>query len=358
MNGTKKSTKKLSLNSNQLVIALSVLLIGQLLLTCTVFMAKHPDSGSQSPLLAFNPKKVTKIVIQERPENGSDKDLKRLELEMTPKADWKICGFYDFPASSDMIHQTLDTIAEIKKEQPLGITGDAQDRYQVSAKNFLHAATFFEGTKIVGTIYTGKLLRDNKTAIKSADDSSVYTSIFSNSRLTAAPNYWIDTRAASVKLKKIDSIDMGYFRLDNFDESWNLVEGPRTELLNKDAVQGLVYPIANCKITCVLGTTPDPDFDLEHPFLSFKVRLKDELERSYRISKAKKSGLYILSISGFPWICVANKRNVEKIVSWTPERLRNQQKISKPTGIDLKAMLKKKMQETLDNVSHEKKGNK
>jgi hypothetical protein len=83
--------------------------------------------------------------------------------------------------------------------------------------------------------------------------------------------------------------------------------------------------------------------------------LKDGLKRIYKVSKAKKSGYYILNISGFPWICVADKRTIDKIIAWNPESLRKQQNLAstKPRGVDLKGMLKRKMDETLQSVSHD-----
>lgn len=355
MTTSSKNRKKVRVNSNQLVLGLSALLTGQLILTSAIFMSKHPQNNKQAPLLSFDPKKVSNIIIEENSKGGKDRELKRLDLVMTDKADWRITSLEDFPASSDLIHQTLDSIVEIKKGAPVGTTTDAQERNRVSSANFFRAISLFAGDALLGQIYIGNTLADKTTTFRSADDSSVYADTLSASRFTTNPNYWIDTRAASVKLKKIESIDMGYFRLDNLDESWNLVEGDRADLLNSEAVLGLVYPVANCKIIYVLGTQAEPDYDLDHPFLTFKVTLKDGLKRIYKVSKAKKSGYYILNISGFPWICVADKRTIDKIIAWNPESLRKQQNLAstKPRGVDLKGMLKRKMDETLQSVSHD-----
>jgi hypothetical protein len=357
MNGSNKNTKKFKVNSNQLVLALTGLLAGQLILTGAVFMSKFPMNNSETPVLSFDPKTVSKIVIEEGSANGDENNQshKRLDLIMTARADWKIPCLADFPASSDMIHQTLDSLLEVKKGLPIGTTNDAQERNRVSPKNFFRAVTLFNGDKMLGKIYIGNTLADKKTTFRNANDSSVYTDTLSPSRFSANPNYWIDSRAASIKLKKIESIDMGYFRLDNLDESWNLVEGTKTELLNTESVLGLVYPVANCKIVYVLDPKIDSEIDLAQPVISFKVRLKDRLVRLYKISKAKKSENYIVSISGFPWICVVDKRTVEKIVAWNPASLRRQQHLStsKPKGVDLKSLLKRKMDETLQSVDHD-----
>jgi hypothetical protein len=356
MHGSTKNNVNAKVHNNKLVLALSALLAGQLILTGAVFMSKDLNNHKDVPLCSFDPKKVSKIIIEDGSANeaGHSKNFKRLDLVMTAKADWKIPALSDFPASSDMIHQTLDLLFEAKKGPPIGTTRDAQERSRVSPTDFLRCITLFDGDKVLGKIYVGNTLADKKTTFRNADDSSVYSETVSSERFPTNPNYWIDSRAASVKLKKIESIDMGYFRLDNLDESWNLVEGTKTVLLNTEAVLGLVYPIANCKIVYVLGPQIDKGIDLVHPFLSFRVKLKDRLERLYKIYKANSSGNYIVSISGFPWICVADKRTVEKIVAWNPDSLRRQQQLStsKTKGVDLKGLLKRRMDETLESVEH------
>jgi hypothetical protein len=311
----------------RLAMVLSTLLIVQLVFFISTL--KIWQRSDQYPLLVFDRKKVTKIVIAQREDderNGNS--IKSLILLMTPKSDWLLPDLYDFPASSELVHETLDALDGLRKGYPIGTTDDALERYKVSGQNFRCAISLFEGDTKIGTIFIGTALTIETAAVRSANDHCVYAAEVPSSRITANADYWIDRRATSVKVKKIASIDMGSFRLDNFDEKWNLVEGERKDLLSLQAVESIIYPVANCKIVSVLGKNPDPDFNLQHPTLSFKITLKDKSERSYTVSKARGSGLYVLKISSFPWFCLADQHSIEKIIACTPETLRRQETIA------------------------------
>ena len=307
----------------QMLVVLSILLLSQLGLTAAFLLSTKLQLGRDQPaLLLFDKKKVTRVFIEDRLQDGKSDSSRKLSLLLTEKADWIMPDLYNFPASSELVHKTLDTLADLRTGNPLGQTSEACERYKVNGNNFRLAIILFAGDNKVGTIFIGKQLTAGTAAVRSNDEQSVYTAELPSSQMSANPSYWIDRRAVSTKLKKIASIEMRNFRLDNLDGKWNLVEGQRQDLLSMQVVQGLVYPAANCKIISVLGNHPDPDFDLEHCFLSCKIRLKDQSERTYKISRAKSTGSYVVSFSDLPWFCLADKRSVDKLRACTPESLR------------------------------------
>ncbi len=351
------SASKHELREKKVIRFLCWIFVAQVALFALLLFNENLSASENEPrqILSFDTKKVTKILIEQRVDGQSpEKGREKLVLEMNAKSDWLLPDYWNFPADSDRVHKMLDQLHGLKGDYLLGTTDDASERHKVGVDNFNRAITLFQGEKQVGQFFLGENLSADSVACRVNKDAATFSVELPLSHFPSDAKDWIDRRATTIKLKAVAAIDLGAYKLVNYEEKWNLVEGNRTDLLNADAVKGVIYPAANCRITSVLGFKPSPDYDLAHPVLTYKILLKDKTERTYKVSKSKKSGEYIGSIANFPWFCVLDQRTIDKLRTTTAEDLRQNEKLAHNKRPDLKTMLRNTMERVSQSVAKRK----
>lgn len=285
-------------SGNRLIGMLSFLLVVQILLSAvlTLWQSKYQPVDTTTPMLSCDPDKISKIVIEEKQDN----ELSKIVLEKHDKG-WVITEPISFVASASTISQLLKDLKELKKGDSTAATPDAADRFRVSAQNYAKAVHLFDDAQKETILYLGSSPRFRTVYARTRDSSNIYRVEFPERQVTAKTDEWIDHGAAKRNEDDISLVDMGTFELKLEQGKWVLVDHGKTTPLHEAVAKGFLNTITDLNINSALGTKDEPDYDMQHPVLSFSVTLLNGDKVSYEFSKPAGKPFFVLKISDHPW---------------------------------------------------------
>jgi len=302
---------------------LTLLLVVQVALAVVLKLSeiKYQPVEPTAPLLTCDFPKITNVVIEESQNEGKSKS--KVVLQKVPGG-WQIPGYFGVPASSDRIDQLLTTLKDLKKGFPISTTTGADEHYKVGADNFERSISLTDDHQKVTTLYVGTAPVFKLVYAKLPDRNEIYTVKLIPFQLDGKQNDWVDHSIIALQAGNIKSVDMGSFKLQKTDNKWTLTSPgsqSKTGTLHDTVAQNLLDAVSHVTFNMVLGTKPDPTYNMENPVLAFKVALNKGDDVTYTFSKPKDKPYYVLKVSSQPWYLSVDEWAFLMLKSMTPDAL-------------------------------------
>lgn len=276
--------------NKQLIPVLSGLLVLQLLIAAGFNLG---DSGSNpvtddQPLAVIDPGAVDSIRI----EDGKDSvELARLDDH------WQVSSL-DFPADSERVSKLLNDLSSLEKGWPVATTEEAAERFKVTEDSFERRIVLSQGDKALAELYIGTSPGFRQVHARLAGNDDIHSVEFNSYDANTGTGDWIDRAILQRDLADITRAELPTATLFRQDDAF-VVEGlNEAQETNAEEAESLLKKVAELKIQSVLGKSLDnPGKAVD----TIKLKLKDEQEVSYEISKPEDEHYYVLKSSDQPF---------------------------------------------------------
>ena len=161
--------------------SLGILLAAQLILVLVVWGLGQRDTEAPQAFLSFDSATVDKLSIS---DGETSVELLRIGEE------WKYGD--DVPANKSKIEDVLKKLGNTSAGWPVGTTGSAAERFEVTDNLFQRRLVAKAGEVLVADIYLGTSPSFRKVHARHASGGPVYSIDFSNYEVGAEENEWLD----------------------------------------------------------------------------------------------------------------------------------------------------------------------
>ena len=161
--------------------SLGILLAAQLILVLVVWGLGQRDTEAPQAFLSFDSATVDKLSIS---DGETSVELLRIGEE------WKYGD--DVPANKSKIEDVLKKLGNTSAGWPVGATGSAAERFEVTDNLFQRRLVAKAGEVLVADIYLGTSPSFRKVHARHASGGPVYSIDFSNYEVGAEENEWLD----------------------------------------------------------------------------------------------------------------------------------------------------------------------
>ena len=161
--------------------SLGILLAAQLILVLVVWGLGQRDAEAPQAFLSFDSAIVDKLSIS---DGETAVELLRIGEE------WKYGD--DVPANKSKIEDVLKKLGNTSAGWPVGATGSAAERFEVTDNLFQRRLVAKAGEVLVADIYLGTSPSFRKVHARHASGGPVYSIDFSNYEVGAEENEWLD----------------------------------------------------------------------------------------------------------------------------------------------------------------------
>ena len=161
--------------------SLGILLAAQLILVLVVWGLGQRDAEAPQAFLSFDSAIVDKLSIS---DGETSVELLRIGEE------WKYGD--DVPANKSKIEDVLKKLGNTSAGWPVGATGSAAERFEVTDNLFQRRLVAKAGEVLVADIYLGTSPSFRKVHARHASGGPVYSIDFSNYEVGAEENEWLD----------------------------------------------------------------------------------------------------------------------------------------------------------------------
>ena len=286
----------------QLVLVAAVTLTGE----------EYGAFRAEEKMLAFDRQAVDGLRIEEGKEGLTLK--KRNGKWLLPESD-------DFPADGKSVERLLDKLAAMKKGWPVATTGGALRRFKVSDKGFERKLTLLAGDKAAAVLYVGSSPGYRKVHVRPADDKSVYAVAFNVWEAGAKSDDWIDKTLLKLDGKAVERIELPGVTLQRKEDKLRVTGLGEKEQTNGKAVRSLLDKLTGLRIQSLLGVESKPEYRQEKPELEVKLERKGGDLLTYRFSKPKEGGYYVLKRSDLKYYLKVAEYAVNPIKESTRKKL-------------------------------------
>ena len=160
---------------------LGIFLAAQLILVLVVWGLGQRDAEAPQAFLSFDSAIVDKLSIS---DGETSVELLRIGEE------WKYGD--DVPANKSKIEDVLKKLGNTSAGWPVGATGSAAERFEVTDNLFQRRLVAKAGEVLVADIYLGTSPSFRKVHARHASGGPVYSIDFSNYEVGAEENEWLD----------------------------------------------------------------------------------------------------------------------------------------------------------------------
>ncbi len=160
---------------------LGIFLAAQLILVLVVWGLGQRDAEAPQAFLSFDSAIVDKLSIS---DGETSVELLRIGEE------WKYGD--DVPANKSKIEAVLKKLSNTSVGWPVGTTGSAAERFEVTDNLFQRRLVAKAGEALVADIYLGTSPSFRKVHARHASGGPVYSIDFSNYEVGAEENEWLD----------------------------------------------------------------------------------------------------------------------------------------------------------------------
>ena len=161
--------------------SLGILLAAQLILVLVVWGLGQRDTEAPQAFLSFDSATVDKLSIS---DGETSVELLRIGEE------WKYGDAV--PANKSKIEDVLKKLGNTSAGWPVGATGSAAERFEVTDNLFQRRLVAKAGEVLVADIYLGTSPSFRKVHARHASGGPVYSIDFSNYEVGAEENEWLD----------------------------------------------------------------------------------------------------------------------------------------------------------------------
>lgn len=299
-----------TINKQTLIPLLSGLLILQLLVAAGFNLggSDYSATAGSQPLAAIDPGAIDSIRI----EDGDNKvELARLDDR------WQVSGL-DFPADDNSVNKLLTSLAGLETGWPVATSGEAAERFKVTEDGFERRIVLSQADKTVTELFIGTVPALRKVHARLAGDDNIYSVEFNTFDARAEADNWIDKTVLQRDIADITRAQLPGVTLVRRDDGI-VVEGLNDEQqTNADEAESLLKKLAGLQIQSVLGKSVD---DPGKAVNTIKLKLKDEREVSYEISKPEDEHYYVLKSSDRPFYFKVATYTLNPVLDMEREKL-------------------------------------
>ncbi len=327
-------------NKRHTIIILSCLLVVQLVVAAflTLSSAKYQAVQPSAQLLKCDLESIDKVSIEEGDLGGGKK--KAVLVLQREEGSWILPDYYRFPASSATVTELFGTLRSLMQGLPVTTTADAADRFLVSSNKFARKVSLSKNNQTIVTLYVGTSAGFRTTYVRLSDSNDIYSVDLPVYQLSVEPRDWINRGIAEFKSRDVMGIDAGKFELREVNRgNWILNSEGQDHLIRKNVAIDFVNKLALFSIDSVLGTKPEPDFNLENPILSYIVHFKKGKDVTYSFGKPNDKNYCVLKISDRDYYFAVDSRTVKEFQEVTVESLMKQDAVQRKKEAELTAKM-------------------
>jgi hypothetical protein len=256
----------------RLNLILLALLVVQLILVAVVFWPRSAPTGG-GPLLAdLTAGEVTALRV-------ADAEGQEVSLERGAEG-WTLAGTDGFPANSEKITTTLDSLLTLATDRLVTRTAASHRQLQVADDNFVRRITLVapDGEQV---LYLGSSAGAGATHVRIAGDDATYlTGKLSSWEMETTPSSWINTTYFSVPATEVMTMTLTNANgsltiVRGEDDTWSLVGLAEGETAEATAISSMVNRAATVNLTAPLGTGDDPAYGLAQPQATITLQTRN-----------------------------------------------------------------------------------
>ena len=263
------------------------LLTAQLVLAVALYFTGETYS-------AFEPTEMLVAVDMDPVDTLKIADGKEQLVLSKKDGEWVLPGSSDFPADPATVQRLLERLVELKKGWPVATTSGAAERFKVAPDAFERKLTLFADEEAVATLYLGTSPGFRKVHARPEGDDEVYAVAFNTWELNTSADNWIDKDVLKLQAKDIERIELPDLALQREGDRFGVSDGEESK---QDAVQSFVDRLTGIQVQSVLGAEALPGYRQDEPELEIRLLHKGGDSLTYRFSKPRDAGHYVLKRS-------------------------------------------------------------
>lgn len=291
------------------VLALVAFLALQLLAALILGLGGNgmEPAGTQGPLLAFDPDRVTGIRI----------DAPEMEQVLVTKTGtgWAIPALGDLPAAGSRVSDLLTKLGGLEKGLPVATSEEALERFRVGDDIFERRLTLEREDLAPTVLYLGDSPGFRRLFVRVQGDNAVYEARLGLFDAPEKADAWSDRTLLHLETATIQRLTLGGLSLDRVDGGWRLVDLAEGEQQDAVAVGDLARTLTTIDFVGVLTPKDQPTISQVVPPIEIGATLESGETVSYRVSKLGESDDYLLEVS--------NRPQRFKIAAYSAEALTN-----------------------------------
>ncbi|MGH8550811.1 MAG: DUF4340 domain-containing protein [Methylococcales bacterium] len=295
---------------------LSILLVLQIALAAILFFTETDSGafGSKEKLLDLKFDSLDKIVIEEA-------EKKTLVLQRQDK-NWKLPGYFDFPASREKLERVFGKLFETTVGWPVATTESAEKRFKVAGDAFERKLAF-SSAAASKTLYLGTSPGFKKIHARIDAETTIYGIDFSAYQASTKPIDWADQAILHVPREELNAIEIAGLVIKKVGGKF-VVEGlAEGEEAVEPEIQTLLGSVSTLGFQEVLGKKDDPSYQIGSPALELTLVKKDGQRLGYRYAKRKDREEYVLKPSNSDYYFSVPKYNLDSLLEFNRQKLVN-----------------------------------
>lgn len=242
--------------------------LGQILLASAIWYSSASDN-SEFTHEAFTPTEVlsaSKLIIR-------DKEHESILLKK--EAGWVLENYSGLVVKKDKIEALFSQLNKIKKGWPVATTPDAAERFEVSNKNSQKTLEFFDGDKLVTTIYLGTSPAHKKVHARLKGDDNVFAVGLSQYEIPANAESWFDNTLLQAKddalSATIVSADSNKTVLTQSNGIWTTTATPEGKETDQDAVKIWLANFSSLRVKSLVKDAEVEKITVQNPVLTVGI---------------------------------------------------------------------------------------
>lgn len=270
---------------------LGVLLVQLVLITWIWRDTGEPPALPSSPLLQFDPDKITRIQI-----SGGTNTLD-IERDGT---DWVLPGNYDFPAGAFQVDRLLDALDGLRPGVAVATTADAAKRFRVAPDDYERRIRLFVADQQLAELYVGEAAGPRRVYGRVGGQTLIYPLTFDAFQAETRPDAWTDKTWLHRDMGDIKAIALPGIALTRDGDGWQLAGLADGEQTDQEKADELVSRLADLNFMAVVGRTDEPPPG--KPLFDAKLTLTGDKMVTYHFVDPGQGGDPLLSVSDGPFV--------------------------------------------------------
>lgn len=269
---------------------LSGLLIGQLVLAVVVQRSGEAYGVFQprDKLIAFDPKAVDGLRIE---DGKTGVTLRRRDGQ------WRLPETGDFPADQGKLQRLLDQLAGLEKGLAVATSPGAAKRFKVEEGAFERKLSLLANDQPQGVVYLGSSPGFRKVHARPAGEAPVYAVALDTWEASPKADDWIDRAILRLDEAEVIGLELPGLALQRDGDALSLVGLGEGEETNPVEARALLGKVADLRISAVLMGEAAPAGGEELRSWEIKLTRKGGESLTYRFTKPKEGGFYLLKRS-------------------------------------------------------------
>ncbi len=275
---------------NKWIGILSGLLIGQLALAVALHRSDEELAVFQprDRLVAFDPKAVDGLRIE---DGKAGVTLRKGDGQ------WRLPESGDFPADQGKLERLLGQLAGLEKGLAVATSAGAAKRFKVDEGAFERKLTIFANDQPQAVLLLGSSPGYRKVHARPAGEQGVYAVGIDTWDTSPKADDWIDKGVLKLDEGEVTGLELPGLALQRDGEALALAGLAEGEETNTAEARALLGKVADLRISAVLATEASPPEGQDLPSWELKLTRKGGEVLSYRFTKPKEPGFYLLKRS-------------------------------------------------------------